>query len=118
MKVFPFNEEIDETINQLTARILKIRNGEIREQMQRAGTAYKKNWGVSVVHLENIASELERDQELARRLYIISAVKEVARYASKCGEAYEYHPDRNEFVHKLASGHGMIDYLSWYEFSS
>ncbi|MGM0377057.1 MAG: DNA alkylation repair protein [Bacteroidota bacterium] len=69
MKVFPVNAEIDETINQLMTRVWKLRDGEIREQMERAGTSYKKNWGVSVVHLKNIASGLKRNQELARRLW-------------------------------------------------
>lgn len=50
--------------------------------------------------------------------YIISAVEEVARYADEWGKAYEYQPQRNEFVHKLATEKNMMDYLSWYEFSS
>jgi len=69
MKFFPFHAEIDKTINQLTSRIWKLRDGDIREQMERAGASYKKNWGVSVVHLKHIASGLDRNQELARRLW-------------------------------------------------
>lgn len=69
MKFFPLHAEIDKTINQLISRIWKLRDGEIREQMERAGSVYNKNWGVSVVHLKNMASELKRDQELARRLW-------------------------------------------------
>lgn len=69
MKFFPLHTEIDKTINQLISRIWKLRDGEIRAQMERAGAAYKKNWGVSGVHLKNMASELKRDQELARRLW-------------------------------------------------
>ncbi|MGM0377056.1 MAG: aminotransferase class V-fold PLP-dependent enzyme [Bacteroidota bacterium] len=50
--------------------------------------------------------------------YIISAVEEVARHADEWGKAYEYQPQRNEFVHKHATEKNMMDYLSWYEFSS
>ncbi|MFW6042975.1 MAG: DNA alkylation repair protein [Marinilabiliaceae bacterium] len=69
MKFFPLNPEIDKTLKPLMVRLWKLRDGEIREQMERAGALYKENWGVSVVHLKNIASELQQNQDLARRLW-------------------------------------------------
>jgi hypothetical protein len=69
MKYFPYQAETDEKISRLMARIRPLQNGETYNQMKSAGVTYKKNMGVSIVHLRQVAAEEKPNQELARRLW-------------------------------------------------
>ena len=85
------------------------RSSQITGKIDMGDLSEKPGWVRLSVH--PVMSEEELD-------YVISAVIEVARNADEWGKDYDYHPDRNEFVHKLASVPDMMDYLPWYEFSS
>lgn len=69
MKFFVFNEELDNQQKRVLARIRQLKSGEISEQLIDKGLHYKKNYGVSLVHLRNISNEFTPNNDLADRLW-------------------------------------------------
>ncbi len=68
-KFYLGNPEIDETIKTIRRKIRLLKNGEVAESMREKGLHYKINWGASLLHLKEIASELEPNHDLAIRLW-------------------------------------------------
>lgn len=69
MKFFVFNEELDGQLKRAQSRIRQLKSGEISEQLIEKGLDYKKNFGVSLVHLRNLSKEFQPSNELANRLW-------------------------------------------------
>lgn len=69
MKFFVFNEELDGQLKRAQSRIRQLKSGEISEQLIEKGLDYKKNFGVSLVHLRNLSKEFQPNNELADRLW-------------------------------------------------
>lgn len=69
MKIFAFQENLDNQQKKILARIRQLMNGEVSEQLQAAGMNYKKAFGVSLVHLRQLAKDYQPDNQLAERLW-------------------------------------------------
>ncbi len=69
MKFFTINPEIDNHINFLMRQIRHLMDGEASELMMKSGADYRRNYGVSLVHLRKMGSEIDQNNELARRLW-------------------------------------------------
>lgn len=69
MKFFIFDEELDGQLKRAQSRIRQLKSGEISDQLIEKGLNYKKNFGVSLVHLRNLSKEFEPNNELADRLW-------------------------------------------------
>jgi hypothetical protein len=61
-------EEAQKLFHEILKKIRLRENGEIVELMNRNGLLYKKNFGVSILFLREIASEYEKDSNLASLL--------------------------------------------------
>lgn len=69
MKFFPVNPEVDEKIEKIMRQIRHLKNGETAEQIEKSGAHYPVNFGVSLVHLRKMGTELESENALAQRLW-------------------------------------------------
>ena len=69
MKVFIENQEIESQIKQVL-KLIKLRmNGETSGQMANMGIKYKLNFGVSSVHIKEIATTITPSLDLSERLW-------------------------------------------------
>lgn len=69
MKFFAINPEIDQEFNKVLSLVNLRKNGETAEMLNRMGMNYQKNYGVSLVHIRQIAASAPHQNELARRLW-------------------------------------------------
>lgn len=69
MKFFPVNPDIDKKMNILMKKIRHHKNGETSDMMKNSGAGYCQNYGVSLVHLREIAATMEKDNSLSRLLW-------------------------------------------------
>ncbi len=69
MKFFTVNSDMDSRVESLLRKIALHKNGETSDSMKSAGAVYKLNYGVSLVHLRQMASGITPDQNLASRLW-------------------------------------------------
>ncbi|MFO8000736.1 MAG: hypothetical protein R6U46_05795 [Marinilabilia sp.] len=69
MKIFPLQPEIDRKVEEVITTIRHLKSGETSDLIKGSGVVYKKNYGVSLVHLREMAAGMEKNQELARRLW-------------------------------------------------
>ncbi len=69
MKYFPFNPEVDFKIKELLNLINLRKNGETASVMNSNGITYKKNFGVSISHLESIAASHVVSFDVCERLW-------------------------------------------------
>ncbi|MFT3740497.1 MAG: DNA alkylation repair protein [Breznakibacter sp.] len=69
MKFFTVNPEIDNELNKVLSLINLRKNGETAEMLNRMGMNYRLNYGVSLVHIRQIAASTPHCNELARRLW-------------------------------------------------
>ena len=69
MKLFPVNEDVDRQIELLMVKIRHLRNGETSELINNSGARYRVNYGVSIVHLREMAEGVRVDNMLAKRLW-------------------------------------------------
>lgn len=69
MKIFAFQENLDNQQKKILSRIRQLMNGEVSEQLQAAGMNYKKAFGVSLVHLRQLARDFTTNNQLAERLW-------------------------------------------------
>src|SRR6056297_999105 len=63
------NQKTEEKYQQLLRHIRLFRNGDIVASMRRQGMEYKKNWGVSLVDLRELARAFDPDHLLALKLW-------------------------------------------------
>lgn len=69
MRFFPYNEELDLLVKRAQSRIRQLKSGEISDQLIEKGLDYKKNYGVSLVHLRNLSKEFQPNSDFADRLW-------------------------------------------------
>lgn len=69
MKIFAFQENLDSQQKKILSRIRQLMNGEVSNQLGAAGMNYKKAFGVSLVHLRQLAKDFKPDNQLAERLW-------------------------------------------------
>lgn len=69
MKFFAYDENLDRQQKKIMARLRQLMNGETSHQLQVAGLNYKKAYGVSLVHIRELAKEYQADNKLAERLW-------------------------------------------------
>jgi 3-methyladenine DNA glycosylase AlkD len=71
MNFIYFNDQIDKQIKDIKARIRLLMNGVAADQMKASGLIYKQNFGVSILHLKELAKTIEPSHELAMRLWFL-----------------------------------------------
>lgn len=71
MILFLANEKIDRQIKEIRQKIVLSMNGVTSDNMKKYGIEYKKNYGVSIIHLREIASLYKPNYDLAQRLWNI-----------------------------------------------
>ena len=69
MSFFITNPELDKQISDIRKRIVLSMNGDVTEQMTRNGIVYKKNYGVDIPRLKQIAALYHPNHDLAQRLW-------------------------------------------------
>lgn len=69
MKFFPVNPDIDKKMDLLMKKIRHHKNGETSDMMKNSGAGYCQNYGVSLVHLREIAGGMEKDNYFSRLLW-------------------------------------------------
>ena len=71
MKFFVENQEIEKELSEILSLLHLRMNGATVGQMEKAGIVYRKNYGVSMEHLKEIAARLARRYDLAERLWFL-----------------------------------------------
>lgn len=69
MKFFPVNPEVDEIIEKILRQVRKLKDGETAELIEKSGAHYRVNYGVSLVYLRKIGTQLDENDALAQRLW-------------------------------------------------
>ncbi|MDD4969361.1 MAG: DNA alkylation repair protein [Paludibacter sp.] len=69
MKYTLINPKIEAQITEIQSKIRLSMNGIVSDQMTRNGILYKKNYGVSIPRIKEIASMYPQNHELAQRLW-------------------------------------------------
>ena len=69
MKFFAYHEDLDRQQKNILARIRQLMNGETAHQLQMSGMNYNQAFGVSLVHLRQLAKDFEPNNDLAERLW-------------------------------------------------
>lgn len=71
MKYFLANPQLDSQISEIRRKIRLSMNGIVSDQMKQHGIIYKKNFGVSVPRIKEIALGYQPDEALAQRLWAL-----------------------------------------------
>lgn len=71
MKYFLTTPTIDAQIVEIKAKIRLSMNGIVSEQMTKSGIVYKKNYGVSIPRIREIAASYEKNHSLAQQLWAL-----------------------------------------------
>lgn len=71
MKFLLTNEHLESQISKIKQRIRLSMNGVAADSMRQHGLIYKKNYGVAIPHLRKMATELPKDHDLAKRLWLL-----------------------------------------------
>jgi 3-methyladenine DNA glycosylase AlkD len=69
MKFFAYQEDLDRQQKKILSRIRQLMNGDTSHQLQISGMNYEKAFGVSLVHLRQLAKDFEPNNDLAERLW-------------------------------------------------
>jgi hypothetical protein len=69
MKFFPVNPEVDELIEKVLRQVRQLKDGETAELIEKSGAHYRVNYGVSLVYLRKIGTQLDENDALAQRLW-------------------------------------------------
>lgn len=70
MKYILSDPILDIQISQIRRKIILSMNGEVSESMSNHGIVYKKNYGVSIIRLREIARTIEKNHDIAQRLWM------------------------------------------------
>ena len=71
MKFFITNNEIDQQITEIRRKIRLSMNGIVADEMANKGIIYKKNYGVNIPRIKEIAKLYQPDHDLAQRLWLL-----------------------------------------------
>jgi len=69
MEYYLSNPEIDSKIKEIKIKIRLSMNGVVSDQMINSGIIYKKNFGVSIPRLKELAKDYTQNHDLAQRLW-------------------------------------------------
>ena len=69
MKYYISTPDLDAQISEIRRKIMLSMNGITSEQMSERGILYKKNYGVAVPRIKEIASAYSQNHDLAKRLW-------------------------------------------------
>jgi 3-methyladenine DNA glycosylase AlkD len=71
MKFYITNPELDSKIDEIRRTIRLSMNGIVSDQMKNRGIIYKKNYGVSIPRIKEIAKKHTPNHDLAQRLWLL-----------------------------------------------
>lgn len=71
MNFYLSNSKLDKQISDIRQKLMLSMNGIVTEQMENKGIRYKKNYGVSIPRIKEIAKEYEKNTDLADRLWMM-----------------------------------------------
>ena len=71
MKFYIANAELDSEIAEIRRTIRLSMNGIVSDQMTNSGIIYKKNYGVSIPRIKEIAKKYSPNHDLAQRLWLL-----------------------------------------------
>ena len=71
MKYCLTNPILDAQITEIRRKIMLSMNGIVSEQMTRSGIVYKKNYGVSIPRIKEIAANYDPNHDLAQGLWLL-----------------------------------------------
>lgn len=63
------NKEIEIAVDKIIAQVKRNKNGIVADSLKKAGIIYEMNYGVSIVHLRNIARTFAPNNDLSRALW-------------------------------------------------
>ncbi|MFV0521976.1 MAG: DNA alkylation repair protein [Mangrovibacterium sp.] len=63
------NPQTEEIFQNILKQIKRMKNGVTSDSMTEKGVTYKKNWGVSIIQLRQLAQSYEKDHLLALKLW-------------------------------------------------
>ena len=92
MSFFITNPELDKQIFEIRRRIMLSMNGDVSEQMIRSGIVYKKNYGVDIPRLKQIAALYHPNHDLAQRLWSLQ-IRETMILATLLEPIEEFTPE-------------------------
>ena len=69
MMVFAFDEDIKRQQKKILSKIRRLKSGETAHMLSKSGIKYKKIYGVSLVHLRELAQGFNSDNRLAELLW-------------------------------------------------
>jgi 3-methyladenine DNA glycosylase AlkD len=72
MKFFIANPDLDAQISEIKKTIRLSMNGIVSDQMTQSGIIYKKNYGVTIPRIKEIASRYAPNHDLAQRLWTLN----------------------------------------------
>ncbi|MEI6753979.1 MAG: DNA alkylation repair protein [Paludibacter sp.] len=105
MKYFISNPELDAQISEIRLKIRLSMNGIVSEQMTQKGILYKKNYGVSIPRIKEIASGYQPNHELAQRLWALK-IRETMIIATLLQPIDSFSP---ELAHEWAETFNQIE---------
>ena len=71
MKFFIQNNELDKSVQEIRRKIRTLMNGVVADSMKDKGIVYKKNFGVDLPHLRDLARKYPPGHDLAQRLWAL-----------------------------------------------
>jgi 3-methyladenine DNA glycosylase AlkD len=69
MQFFPVIPHVDQQVEKAIQLIKLRKNGETADMLNRMGMVYRKNYGVSLVHIRQIAVGMDKNNDVAYRLW-------------------------------------------------
>lgn len=95
MKLFIENKELDNTVKEIRRRIRASMNGVVADSMKEKGILYKRNFGVDLPHLREMAKKYEQNHDLAQRLWSLE-IRETMILATLLEPAESFNEDYAE----------------------
>ena len=71
MKFFIQNNELDKSVQEIRRKIRTLMNGVVADSIKDKGIVYKKNFGVDLPHLRDLARKYPPGHDLAQRLWAL-----------------------------------------------
>lgn len=63
------NPQTEATFQEILQQIKRMKNGVVADAMEEKGLEYKRNWGVSIIQLRQLAQQYEKEHLLALKLW-------------------------------------------------
>ena len=107
MKFYLSNPELDAQIAQIRRVIRLSMNGIVSDQMTNSGIKYKKNYGVSIPRIKEIAKSYTPNHDLAQRLWSLQ-IRETMIMATLLDPIDKFTP---EIAHEWVTGFNQIEII-------